>query len=150
MGFVTVRVTLFCSILNAIGFIFFSMAISNSITFVLVLDAHIQVLPEPFYCSAHQVIPTISTLRWLNLAAAVLASEIFYFDMPALARCITCASVPSIIGALFVFPKRLVGAELRIDRLPSCSFSLELVAGDCGIRSAPVNHDEAVPIQIGS
>ena len=36
-----------------------------------------------------------------------------------------------------VFPKRLIGAELRIDRLPSGSRSIELAAGVDRKMSAP-------------
>ena len=83
----------------------------------------------------------------MDFAAAVLAKVTW---MSALAWCGTCASVPTIIVAGLVFPERLVGAKLRIDCLPSGSCFLELAARVDGIRSAPVNHYDALAIPIGS
>ena len=113
---------------------------NHPITLVLVLDAHIQVRPYPTFCSAEQVVPTTSCL---DLAAAVLARVFNVQSMCALAGCVTCASWCGSLAGL-VFPERLVGAKLRIDRLSSGSCSLELLAGVGGRNSAPVKHLEAV------
>ena len=140
--------TLFCGCKVAIGFIFFFFTMNNSIALVLVLDAHRQVLPLPAPCCAHQVAPTISIFSRLNIAATVLA-RFGIHTISTLARCATCASVASIPVACLLIPERLVGAKLRIDRLPSGSCSFELVAGVGRIRTAPVIHPEAVFLHFG-
>ena len=129
----------------AIGFIFISLTMNKSITLVLVLDANPQVAPLPVSGR-----PIISILNFLKIAAAVFASIVFICDMSAEARCGTCASARQCMGAGLVFPERLVGAELRIDCLPSGSCFLELAARGDGIRSAPVNHYDTLAIPIGS
>ena len=121
---------------------------NNLITLVLVLDTNLQVPPFPVPCSAHQVVSTISTLGWFDLAAAVCASVLFIFGMSALAGCGTCASAVVCIVAGLLIPERLVGAELRIDRLPCGSCSIELVAGVRGMRTAPSINSEAVVVVI--
>ena len=88
---------------------------NHPITLVLVLDAHIQVRPDPTYCSAEQVVPTTSCL---DLAAAVLARVFNVQSMCALAGCVTCASTESLVAGLVV-PEGLVGAQKSIDCLPS-------------------------------
>ena len=102
----------------AIGFIFISLTMNKSITLVLVLDANPQVAPLPVSGR-----PIISILNFLKIAAAVFASIVFICDMSAEARCGTCASARQCMGAGLVFPERLVGAQLRVDRLPSCGCS---------------------------
>ena len=125
----------------AIGFIFISLTMNKSITLVLVLDANPQVAPLPVSGR-----PIISILNFLKIAAAVFASIVFICDMSAEARCGTCASARQCMGAGLVFPERLVGAELRIDCLPSGSCSFELIPGVGRIISAPANHLEAVAV----
>ena len=129
----------------AIGFIFISLTMNKSITLVLVLDANPQVAPLPVSGR-----PIISILNFLKIAAAVFASIVFICDMSAEARCGTCASARQCMGAGLVFPERLVGAQLRVDRLPSCSCSNELVAGAGVTWMAPVQHPDAVAVHIGS
>ena len=115
-------------------FVFSVLALYVVVAEELLLQADILTGPLPVSCSAHQVLPTISTLRWLDLAAAVLAMV----DVrPTLSGFGTCASVLVFIVAGLVFPKRLVGAKLWINRFTSGSCSLELVAGVGGCRSAP-------------
>ena len=120
----------------AVLFVFSVLALYVVVAEELLLQADISPGPHPVSCSAHQVVPTISILSKFDLSAAVLASDPF---RSALAGCGTCAPVQFTklrFAGLFV-PERLVGTKLRIDRLPSCSRSLELVAGAWGAWKTP-------------
>ena len=122
----------------AVLFVFSVLALYVVVAEELLLQADISPGPHPVSCSAHQVVPTISILSKFDLSAAVLTSDPF---RSALTGCGTCAPVQFTklrlrFAGLFV-PERLVGTKLRIDRLPSCSRSLELVAGAWGAWKTP-------------
>ena len=131
-------------------FVFSVLALYVIVAEELLFQADLLTGPLPVSCSAHQVVPAISALGWLDLAAAVFASEIFICGRSALAGCVSCASVEPIKVTGLVFPKRLVGAELRIERLTSGSCFLELVTSAWEFWIAPSKHFEAVAFHISS
>ena len=138
-------------------FVFSVLALYVVVAEELLLQADNLTGPHPTSCSAHQVLPTISILGWLDLAAAVLAIVPFICGRSALAWYARGTSMPmrivaqivvtcAIVVAGLMFPERLVGAELPINRLSSGSCSLELAAGVGKSWKAPFRHPQAILI----
>ena len=105
--------------MSAVGLIFpgpiFTM--NHPITLVLLLDAHLLVLPLPTSRRAHHLLPiTVSVFSLLDLAAAVQA--LLTPSQHTLAGCVTGASLVTVRVAASPFPKCLVFAHLAICGLP--------------------------------
>ena len=109
------------------------------------LQADLQASPPSVSCSAHQLLlPTASFFLLgsrLDLTAPIRA---FSPSTHALSRCFTSTSGPALIVAPLVLPKRLIGANLWVDCLPSGSFASKLVAGVDGHWIAPASQRKAV------
>ena len=121
-------------------FIFSIQALEVVVTAELLWHADLLSSPLSISCSAHQLLTTAFTLLLLDFTAAVHALSSI---LPALARCVTCASVKAFIVTAFPLPKGLVGAHLRVDCLPSGRFAGKLVAGAGGGWIAPPRQWEA-------
>ena len=108
-------------------FIFSIQALEDVVTAELLWHADLLSSPlASISSSATQLLTTAFTLLLLDFVAAILADVACSL---ALARCVTCASVPACLVTAFPLPKGLVGAHLRVDCLPSGSFAGKLDAG---------------------